>query len=71
MTEIIQSCPCCNEKVLPCPFCGKEGKVYAQNCVGCSDDHECGANVHWGHWCGIENGIPAVHWVIKQWNKRV
>jgi endogenous inhibitor of DNA gyrase (YacG/DUF329 family) len=56
-------------KLLPCPFCGKPGKVYAENSVGCSDQ-QCGAEVNFGHWCGVENGVPAVNWVIAQWNKR-
>ena len=39
--------------------------------VGCSDDN-CGANIDFGHWLGVDgNGIPAVHWVIEQWNKRI
>ncbi len=63
-------CPCCQTKPLPCPFCGKPGKIYGEPNVGC-EDWECGANIEWGHFCGEENGIPAVHWVIMQWNKRV
>ena len=63
-------CPCCQTKPLSCPFCGKLGKIYGENYVGC-EDWECGAAVDWGHFCGEENGIPAVHWVIEQWNKRV
>jgi endogenous inhibitor of DNA gyrase (YacG/DUF329 family) len=57
-------------KLLPCPFCGKQGKVYGENMVGCSDAVECGANIDFGHWCGTEKGVPAVLHVIKQWNKR-
>lgn len=56
---------------MPCPHCGKPGKVYGENMVGCDDTQACGATMDFGHWCGIENGIPAVHWVIKQWNTRV
>ncbi len=55
-------------KLRECPFCGKPGKIYAENNVGC-EDWKCGGNIDWGHWCG-ENGVPAVHWVIEQWNKR-
>ncbi len=66
MTE----CPHCQMKPKPCPFCGKPGKIYGENYVGC-EDFQCGANVDWGHFCGTERGIPAVHHVINQWNKRV
>lgn len=62
-------CPHCGIEPKPCPFCGEPGKVYGENYVGCSD-HNCGGNVDFGHWCGVENGIPAIHWVIEQWNKR-
>lgn len=62
-------CPCCGVNILPCPFCGKEGKIYGSNMVGCSDLN-CGGNVDFGHFDGEQDGIPAVHWVIEQWNKR-
>jgi len=65
----LTECPCCKEKPKSCPHCGKPGKIYGESEVGCSD-WQCGANIDFGHWSGIENGIPAVHWVIKQWNKR-
>jgi hypothetical protein len=58
-------------KPIACPFCGKPGKVWGSNLVGCSDG-SCGGEVDFGAWDGIgKNGIPAVHWVIEQWNKRV
>jgi hypothetical protein len=64
-------CPCCGAKIKPCPFCGKPGQIYGCNNVGCSE-FECGANVDFGHWCGIgDDGKPAVHWVIENWNKRI
>lgn len=66
----ISKCPCCDEKPMPCPFCGKEGVIYGENSVGCIEMTQCGGEVNFGHWSGEENGIPAVHWVIKQWNKR-
>jgi len=68
MSELLE-CPCCNEKPAPCPHCGKPGKIYCESIVGCSD-FNCGSQIDFGHWYGIENGIPAVHWVIKQWNRR-
>ena len=68
MSELLE-CPCCKEKPLPCPFCGKPAKIYGESVVECSD-FSCGGQIDFGHWCGIENGIPAVHWVIKQWNRR-
>lgn len=37
--------------------------------VGCTD-FNCGGNVDFGHFDGVQNGIPSVHWVIQQWNKR-
>lgn len=74
-------CPCCKEKLKPCPFCGKPAEIYGENLVGCSGINSCDAqmdtpdafctgNIDFGHWCGTENGIPAVHHVIKAWNKR-
>ncbi len=63
-------CPCCQLKPLPCPFCGKPAKIYAEHNVGC-EDWTCGAQVDWGHFDGEEDGIPAVHHVIGQWNKRI
>lgn len=67
----MEKCPCCDAKPLPCPFCGSKGKIYGENMVGCSETVNCGGNVDFGHWCGVENGIPAIHHVIEQWNKRV
>lgn len=66
----ISKCPCCEVEPAACPFCGKPGKIYGESIVGCSDLTNCNGQVDFGHWCGVENGIPAVHWVIKQWNKR-
>lgn len=64
-------CPCCHTELKLCPFCGKQAKIFGSNMVGCSDDN-CGANIDFGHWVGVDdNGIPAVHWVIEQWNKRI
>ncbi len=63
-------CPHCDIKLLPCPFCGKPAVIYGENLVGCSDS-QCGGEVDFGHWCGVEKGIPAVHWVIEHWNERV
>lgn len=64
-------CTCCGTQPLDCPFCGKPGKIFGENMVGCSAENVCDANIDFGHWCGEENGIPAVHHVIEQWNKRV
>ena len=70
MTDRQTECPNCGLKPLPCPFCGKPAEIIAQNEVQCTD-WKCGASINWGHWLGEENGIPAEHWVIEQWNKRV
>ena len=65
-------CSHCDLTPLPCPFCGKDGQIFGQNMVGCSDIIECGANIDFGHWCGeTDEGIPAEHYVIEQWNKRI
>lgn len=64
-------CPHCQLKPLSCPFCGKPGMIFGDNFVGCEDQHECCANIDFGHWTGEEKGVPAVHWVIEAWNKRV
>lgn len=66
----LTECPCCGEKVKNCPFCGAPGQVYGSNNVGCTDI-ECSGQVDFGHWMGERDGIPAVHWVIKAWNRRV
>lgn len=47
----------------PCPFCGKEAKVFWSNMVGCSDQFNCGANVEWGHHTDVAGFIAA-------WNRR-
>lgn len=71
MPLIISECPHCQMKPRPCPFCGKPGKIFADNCVGCSDQVGCSANIDFGHWTGTnDDGTPAVHYVIEQWNKR-
>lgn len=65
-------CGHCGLEPLPCPFCGKPGKIYGQNMVGCSDSVNCGATIDFGHWCGTDDdGTPAEHFVLEQWNKRV
>lgn len=64
-------CPHCRIKPLACPFCGKPAKIFGSNVVGCSDTVDCGGNVDFGHWTGTnDDGVPAVHYVIEQWNKR-
>ena len=64
-------CPCCETKVKPCPFCGSPGIIYSCNMVGCSENVQCGGEVDFGHWVGTtDDGIPAVHFVVEQWNKR-
>lgn len=68
----LTECPHCGIKPRACPFCGAPGEIYAENMVGCSDDINCGGVVDFGHWCGEDDkGVPAVHFVIEQWNKRV
>lgn len=63
-------CPHCDIRPFTCPFCGKPGQVFGCNMVGCSDTVECGGQVDFGHWSGEINGVPDVHFVIEQWNKR-
>ncbi|MCP4986105.1 MAG: hypothetical protein GY928_08575, partial [Colwellia sp.] len=32
----------------------------------------CGGTMDFGHWCGHDDdGIPAEHYVVEQWNKRI
>jgi len=66
------ACPCCSTEIGKCPFCGKRGCIILpyENAVFCEDDNDCGAEMNFGHWCGEEKGIPAIHHVIAQWNKR-
>lgn len=67
----ITECPHCQLKPLACPFCGKPASIFGSNMVGCSDTVDCGGNVDFGHWTGTnDDGVPAVHYVIEQWNKR-
>ena len=76
-----EHCPHCDEKLKPCPFCGGQAKIYGENMVGCvklecdaemtSSGEYCSGAINYGHWCGEENGVPAVHWVIKAWNRRL
>jgi hypothetical protein len=56
----LTKCPCCEEEIKICPFCGEYGQIFGSNMVGCSD-FQCSANIDFGHWCGMENGVPAVH----------
>ena len=64
------ACPHCDIKLLPCPFCESRAVVFGSNAVGCTE-FECGAEIDFGHWCGeTDDGIPAEHFVIEQWNKR-
>lgn len=55
--------PVPSKDLLPCPFCGKDAKVYGVNLVGCVDTVGCGAQVDWGHFYGPDP-------VIAAWNKR-
>lgn len=72
MSHETNECDHCGMKPLPCPFCGKPGKIFGDNMVGCSDTNGCMAAVDFGHWTGEDDdGVPAVHYVIEQWNKRV
>ncbi len=65
-------CPCCNTKLNLCPFCGGPAKIYGQNMVGCIDNANCGGTMDFGHWSGHDDdGIPAEHYVVEQWNKRI
>jgi len=64
-------CPCCGLKIKTCPHCGKSGKAFGPNLVGCSDISQCGSEVDFGHWLGQIHGKPDVHWVVEHWNKRV
>ena len=48
----------------PCPFCGKNAKIFAFNIVGCVDQRSCGALVDWGHHADVEGPGAA-------WNTRV
>lgn len=67
-----KKCPDCGLEPLPCPFCGAPGEIFGDNLVGCSDTVNCGGNVDFGHWTGVDsNGVTAVHHVIEQWNLRV
>lgn len=64
-------CPCCKVKIKPCPRCGEKGVIIGscESTVYC-DDTNCGIEMDYGHWCGKEKGIPAIHHVIAGWNER-
>ena len=79
MTTILESrkdakteCPCCGVKIKPCPRCGKQGCIIGnyENAVFCEDDMGCGIEMNYGHWCGEQDGKPAIHFVIEGWNER-
>lgn len=71
MASTREECPHCGLKPLRCPFCGSPGEIFGDNMVGCCETVNCGGNVDFGHWTGEDdNGVPAVHFVIEQWNKR-
>ena len=58
-----------DEELKACPFCGGEAKAHGSAVVAC-ENINCEALIDFGHWCGTENGIPAIDWVIKAWNTR-
>ena len=66
-------CPCCQAKIKDCPFCGSPGVIltHCENTVFCDNVNCCDAQIDFGHFFGIENGIPAIHHVITAWNRRV
>jgi endogenous inhibitor of DNA gyrase (YacG/DUF329 family) len=63
-------CPHCDMQVAACPHCAEPARIHGENMVACTDTVDCCAQVDFGHWCGTENGIPAIHWVIAAWNRR-
>lgn len=66
-----EECPHCQMKPLPCPLCGGPAVIIGDNMVGCTDNG-CNCNVDFGHWTGYDDdGVPAVHFVVEAWNKRV
>ena len=67
--DLPTKCDHCGMELLPCPFCGSRAVVFGDPSVGCAE-FECGATIDFGHWVGVEDGVPAYHWVIEQWNKR-
>ncbi len=65
-------CEHCQTKLLPCPFCGKPAVAVGSALVQCTDTNGCSAMIDFGHWTGeTDDGVPAIHFVIEQWNKRV
>ena len=53
----------------PCPFCGSAARIHGESIVACTNN-DCSGQVDFGHWCGEENGVPAIYWVVQAWNKR-
>lgn len=64
-------CPHCRVRLLHCPFCGGPAEAVGSAVVQCRDTVGCSATIDFGHWTGEDdNGVPAIHFVIEQWNKR-
>ena len=55
-------------KILPCPFCGGEAKVYTgsfgEKFVTCIDEKQCGGRLGTGVWFTTDEKA------IEVWNKR-
>lgn len=65
----IDKCPHCDIAPIACPFCGSPAIITGQNEIAC-DNFNCSVSMNWGHWCGEQNSVPAVHWVIEAWNNQ-